>query len=138
MERVTLFCVLKSLCLLEVSRRGESMLHVTAVLVAGREGCPRRSQRRSVPSSPSSSTCGAQCLPFLLTAACLHRSLLMVSATAFSAPLPPAFFTSIGLSLKLHFRNQNSYFYPLQTCLLHKLEQYKNHSARYFFFFIPV
>lgn len=86
----------------------------------------------SIPQ-PSSSTslCGAQCLSFLFPTARCDQSLLVVSATAFSAPLSLAFLTSIGLSLKLHSRSQSSYFYPLQTCLLHKLEKWSG------IFFLP-
>lgn len=123
------------LCLLEANWWGESMFHVTAVWeVEGTAPGGGRVPVRSVPSSSLSSACGTQCLPFRLPGVCVHQSPLVFSAVALSALLPLAFFASIGFSLKLHSRNQNSYFYPLQTCLLHKLEKYQMNWARYFFF----
>lgn len=111
------------------------MLPVTAVCEVERAAPGGgRVPVRSVPSSSLSSPCGTQCLPFRLPGVCSHQSLPVFSAAAFSALLPPAFLASIGFSLKLHSRNQNSYFYPLQTSLLHKLEKFQMNWARYFFF----
>lgn len=110
------------------------MLPVTAVCEVDRAAPGGgKSTVRSVPSSSLSSPCGTQCLPFRLPGVCSNQSLPVFSAADFSAPLPPAFFASIGFSLKLHSRNQNSHFYPLQTSLLHKLEKYQMNWARYFF-----
>lgn len=132
----TLCCVLKEL---PVSFGSELVgrKHVSRYRsVGGGEGCPRRRQ----------STC--EISSFILFIVCLWNSVSAISspwslrpseppvfsAVALSALLPLAFFASIGFSLKLHSRNQNSYFYPLQTCLLHKLEKYQMNWARYFFF----
>lgn len=105
--------------------------------VGGGEGCPRRRQSAREISS------------FILFNVCLWNSVSAISSPWSLRPSePPGVFcrgflcpaatciqcASIGFSLKLHSRNQNSYVYPLQTCLLHKLETYQMNWARYFFF----
>lgn len=76
------------------------MLHVTAVWEVERAAPGGgRVPVRSVPSSSLTSACGTQCLPFRLPGVCAHQSLLVFSAVAFSALLPPAFSAQVLASL---------------------------------------
>lgn len=136
MDTATLCCVQNKLPMsLEGQwgrRKGASRNHS----VGGWGCCCRRSENAPEVSPValfSSSVWGARYLSFLLTTAWCDQSLLMVSATAFSASLSLAFLTGTDLSLKLHSRSQSSYFCPLQTCLLHKLTKWPGTL-----FFFPV